>query len=85
MTLSAGVDTTIVTVDVEENWRHYAIDTVILTRAQNKVLLTLTERKYRTEDPRASDGKTEQAVNDELVGPQKSNDFKSLIPDTAKQ
>ena len=28
---------------------HYEIDTVILTRAKNKVLLTLTERKYRTE------------------------------------
>ncbi|MEJ7212860.1 IS30 family transposase, partial [Staphylococcus epidermidis] len=57
---------------------HYEIDTVILTRAKNKVLLTLTERKYRTEIIRLIDGKTAQAVNDELVELQKSYDFKSI-------
>ncbi|TYR26662.1 IS30 family transposase [Lactococcus lactis] len=64
---------------------HYEIDTVILTRAKNKVLLTLTERKYRTEIIRLIDGKTAQAVNDELVELQKSYDFKSITPDNGHE
>ncbi|MBU5895408.1 IS30 family transposase, partial [Vibrio cholerae O1] len=64
---------------------HYEIDTVILTRAKNKVLLTLTERKYRTEIIRLIDGKTAQAVNDELVELQKSYDVKSITPDNGHE
>ena len=64
---------------------HYEIDTVILTRAKNKVLLMLTERKYRTEIIRLIDGKTAQAVNDELVELQKSYDFKSITPDNGHE
>jgi IS30 family transposase len=57
---------------------YYEIDTVILTRAKNKVLLTLTERKYRTEIIRLIDSKTAQAVNDALKALQESYDFKSI-------
>ena len=42
---------------------HWEIDTVVLTRAKNKVLLTLTERKSRLEIIRIIADKSSEAVN----------------------
>src|SRR5574340_1194973 len=45
---------------------HWEIDTVVLTRAKNKVLLTLTERKSRLEIIRIIADKSSEAVNSDI-------------------
>lgn len=46
---------------------YYEIDTVLLTKTKGECLLTLTERKYRTEMIRLIKDKTAQSVNKALL------------------
>ena len=55
---------------------HWEIDTVVLTRAKNKVLLTLTERKSRLEIIRIIADKSSEAVNSELKALTQNFQFK---------
>ena len=64
---------------------HWEIDTVVLTRAKNPVLLTLTERKTRLEVIRLISDKTSQAVNSELEKLSNQFDFKSITADNGSE
>jgi len=64
---------------------HWEIDTVVLTRAKNPVLLTLTERKTRLEVIRLISDKTSQAVNSELEKLSNQFDFKSITADNGSK
>lgn len=64
---------------------HWEIDTMILTKARNKVLLTLTERMTRFEIIRLIDGKTSEAVNDMILTLAKTFDFKSVTADNGSE
>lgn len=64
---------------------HWEIDTVVLTRAKNPVLLTLTQRKTRLEVIRLISDKTSQAVNSELEKLSNQFDFKSITADNGSE
>ena len=64
---------------------HWEIDTVVLTRAKNPVLLTLTEQKTRLEVIRLIPDKTSQAVNSELKKLSNQFDFKSITADNGSE
>lgn len=64
---------------------HWEIDTVVLTRAKNKVLLTLTERKSRLEIIRIIADKSSEAVNSELKALTQNFQFKSITADNGTE
>ncbi|MCJ1996945.1 IS30 family transposase [Lactococcus piscium] len=64
---------------------HYEIDTVILSKTKGQCLLTLPERKYRTEIIRLLPDKTSKSVNDALLILNKSYRFKSITLDNGKE
>lgn len=64
-----------------EELGHYEIDTVLLTRASNQCLLTLTDRKSRHQIIRLIPNKTANAVNTALIEIQASYNINSLTAD----
>lgn len=64
---------------------HYEIDTVLLTKTKGECLLTLTERKYRTEIIRLIKDKSAQSVNLALLEIQKEFHIKSLTADNGRE
>jgi transposase, IS30 family len=64
---------------------HWEIDTVLLTKSKNSVLLTLTERSTRFEVIRLIKAKTACAVNSELLRLSQEFEFKSIIADNGSE
>jgi IS30 family transposase len=64
---------------------HWEIDTVLLTKAKNSVLLTLTERLTRFEIIRLIEAKTACAVNSEILKLSQEFDFKSITADNGSE
>ncbi|QCK31536.1 IS30 family transposase [Streptococcus pyogenes] len=64
---------------------HYEIDTVIMTRAKNKCLLTLTDRKTRHQLIRLIPDKSAQAVNEALTGILKDYTVNSITADNGTE
>ncbi|HFD5812129.1 TPA: IS30-like element IS1239 family transposase, partial [Streptococcus pyogenes] len=64
---------------------HYEIDTVILTRAKNQCLLTLTDRKTRHQLIRLIPDKSAQAVNKALTGILKDYTVNSITADNGTE
>ena len=63
---------------------HWEIDTVILTKAKNECLLTLTERMTRLEIIRLIPAKSALSVNTALLELQKDVHFKSITSDNGR-
>lgn len=64
---------------------HYEIDTVIMTRAKNQCLLTLTDRKTRHQLIRLIPDKSAQAVNKALTGILKDYTVNSITADNGTE
>lgn len=64
---------------------HYEIDTVILTRAKNSCLLTLTDRKSRYQIIRLIPEKTSLSVNNALKDILKNTEIKSITADNGRE
>ena len=64
---------------------HWEIDTVILTRAKNECLLTLTERVTRFEVIRLIPDKSARSVNTALQSLQEQLVFKSITSDNGRE
>jgi IS30 family transposase len=64
---------------------HYEIDTVILTKARNHCLLTLTDRKSRHQIIRLIPDKTAQSVNRALASILKKHSIKSITADNGTE
>ncbi|NJW39700.1 IS30 family transposase [Streptococcus suis] len=65
--------------------RHYEIDTVLLTRARNKCLLVLTDRRSRYQIIRLIPNKSAEAVNQALKIVLKEFQIKSITTDNGSE
>ncbi|MBB5887980.1 IS30 family transposase [Lactovum miscens] len=72
-------------INQREEFGNYEIDTVLLTKAKEECLLTLTERKTRSELIRLIPDKSAQSVNMELKIIQQTITFKSLTSDNGRE
>ncbi|WP_183541321.1 IS30 family transposase [Lactovum miscens] len=72
-------------INQREEFGHYEIDTVLLTKAKGECLLTLTERKTRSELIRLIPDKSAQSVNTALLALQGEVQFKSITSDNGRE
>ncbi len=72
-------------INQREEFGHYEIDTVLLTKTKGECLLTLTERKTRSELIRLIPDKSAQSVNSALQVIQQTIPFKSITSDNGRE